>query len=51
MNNSPTEINFLDVKLFKNDKNNQLETTLYSKPRDIHRYLHAASGHHAIYKS
>ena len=26
MDYSPTEINFLDVKVLKNDKNNQLET-------------------------
>ena len=51
VNYSRTEINFLDVKFFKNDENNQLETTLYLKPTDTHQYLHATSRHHAICRS
>ncbi len=41
--NSLTEVNFLDVKIYKH--NNKLETTLYTKPTDRKKYLHYTSAH------
>ena len=39
------------VEVFKNDKNNQLQTILYSKPMDRRKYLHATSCQRVIYKT
>ena len=40
---SDSEINFLDVKVIKN--NNTLKTTLYTKPTDSHDYILYSSAH------
>ncbi len=41
---SPTEINFLDTTV-KVNPDRKLYTTLYTKPTDIHTYLHYNSAH------
>ncbi len=40
---SSEKINFLDVTVYKDG--NQLQTTLYKKPTDVHLYLHYKSCH------
>ena len=41
---SPRKIAFLDTMLYK-DENNNIQTTLYSKPTDQQAFLHAKSEH------
>ena len=41
---SQTEVNFLDVKIYKDNKGN-ISTGLYTKPTDAHMYLHYNSFH------
>ena len=43
-------INFLDIKVSKSESGNTLCTSLFTKPTDIHQYLHATSCHRSIYK-
>lgn len=41
---SPTTVNFLDVNISLNDKN-EICTSLYTKPMNKHKYLQASSNH------
>ena len=43
-NISQTEVNFLDVTVYK-DRHGNIETGLYTKPTDAHLYLHYSSYH------
>ena len=43
-NISQTEVNFLDVTVYK-DRHRNIETGLYTKPTDAHLYLHYSSYH------
>ena len=48
MDNSTTEINFLDVAVTK--VGNKLETDLYCEPTDTHQFLYSQSCYRNLYK-
>ena len=50
MDYSRTETNFLNVRVFKNEENKQLETVLCSKPTDKYHHLYATSCRCIIFK-